>query len=276
MDLSLERWEGFTPSEREAVARELARQLPSGFTFHSLRLHQLGEQQHQVAFYQYGSARFALVPGGTVTLGYDAERLWEPNPDELQRLGKGRPRNMGCGSTTLFRWGDHVPCDRYPTDISPVEAAWRRKWVLSLGRLEYPPEGFIADWDYHRQPNAFGLFIASDPYKYELMAEIGTTRGGDGGWYHWRRCRVLHGLAYVGDRLFRRAFLQARSSGADFFRLHRCPPGARLAISECGGFAKPSVSIDVTSCPQFQASNSRLREASRQPPRSDRRGRRRL
>jgi hypothetical protein len=44
MDLSLERWEGFTPSEREAVARELARHLPSGFTFHSLRLHQLGEQ----------------------------------------------------------------------------------------------------------------------------------------------------------------------------------------------------------------------------------------
>lgn len=29
----------------------------------------------------------------------------------------------GAGATTLFRWGDHVPCDRYPTDISPAEAA---------------------------------------------------------------------------------------------------------------------------------------------------------
>lgn len=87
----------------------------------------------------------------------------------------------GCGEPTLFRWGDHVPCDRYPTDISPAEAAWRKNWVLSAGKLEYPPEGFASDWVEHRRPNAFGLSIASDPYKIELTNEIGVTRGGDGG-----------------------------------------------------------------------------------------------
>ena len=52
---------------------------------------------------------------------------------------------------------------------------------MSAGKLERPDEQFTSDWDYHRQANAFGLFIASDPYKYELVAEIGVTRGGDGG-----------------------------------------------------------------------------------------------
>lgn len=97
-----------------------------------------------------------------------------PTSDEWEFL-------CGSGARTLFRWGDHVPCDRYPTDISPEEAAWRRQWVISRGRLERPREGFNSDWDFHRQPNAFGLQIAHDPYKYELVAEPDQTRGGDGG-----------------------------------------------------------------------------------------------
>jgi hypothetical protein len=97
-----------------------------------------------------------------------------PTSDEWEFL-------CGAGARTLFRWGDHVPCDRYPPDISPEEAAWRREWVLSRGQLERPREGFNSDWDFHRQPNAFGLHIASDPYMYELVAEADRTRGGDGG-----------------------------------------------------------------------------------------------
>jgi hypothetical protein len=97
-----------------------------------------------------------------------------PTSDEWEVL-------CGAGARTLFRWGDHVPCDRYPTDISPEEAAWRRKWVVSRGRLERPRDGFNSDWDFHRQPNAFGLHIAHDPYKYELVSEPDRTRGGDGG-----------------------------------------------------------------------------------------------
>jgi hypothetical protein len=97
-----------------------------------------------------------------------------PTSDEWEFL-------CGSGARTLFRWGDHVPCDRYPTDISPEEAAWRRQWVISRGRLERPREGFNSNWDFHRQPNAFGLHIAHDPYKYELVAEPDRTRGGDGG-----------------------------------------------------------------------------------------------
>ncbi len=50
-----------------------------------------------------------------------------------------------------------------------------------MGKLEYPPEGFGSDWDFHIRPNAFGIFIASNPYQCELVAEPEIFRGGDGG-----------------------------------------------------------------------------------------------
>jgi len=87
----------------------------------------------------------------------------------------------GAASPALFRWGDHVPCDRYPTDLSPEEAKWRRQWALSRGELEEPAEGFVSDWDFHLRPSAWGVYIASNPYHCELLAESNLTRGGDGG-----------------------------------------------------------------------------------------------
>jgi hypothetical protein len=292
MDLSTDRWEGVAPVEREALARRLAKLLPTGFTFQAIRRFQLGEREHHVALYQKDDAAFVLIPGCEVSLGYDADRPWEPYPDELESwrqtseeygpvmpirdyiaevtlrlrrvelspllietaaghldweaIGLDDPevqallreygtkrlfemhhgyvsprirsgpqgeiiaeRNVprthaelaaqlasagfrfpssdeweyacGGGASTLFRWGDHVPCDRYPTDTSPAEDAWEKQWALSEGKLEYPAEGLASAWDYHRRPNAFGLMIASDPYKCELVSKIGVTRGGDGG-----------------------------------------------------------------------------------------------
>lgn len=321
--MTLDKWDGLTPKEHTAFAKDLARQLPDGFTFKSIRAFSLGEQKHQVAQLAFDGATFAFIPGGRVTLGYYADRPWEPTPDELESWESTaaeygirrtlrrhiaevtlRPRKVslrpfliettaaevgwdpiplddpganvivrehfrqkdkrarhvtehrgdsvlrvrrtedgtliaeradksthgqlndrlaragfrfptsdeweyacGAGARTLFRWGDHVPCDRYPTDISPEEAEWRRRWVLSRGRLKRPPGGFQSDWDLHRRPNAFGISIASDPYKYELVAEPGVTRGGDGG------CTICGGAGF---------FVGWLTLATPYFEAHSC------------------------------------------------------
>ena len=121
--------------------------------------------------------------------------------DEFQKTGFRLPTSdeweyiCGCGEQTLFRWGDHVPCDRYPTDISPEEAEFRKKWVRSRGTLARPAEGFVRDWDLHVRPNGLGISIASNPYHCELVSETGITRGGDGG------CSICGGYGFFAGWL---------------------------------------------------------------------------
>lgn len=85
----------------------------------------------------------------------------------------------GAGSTTLFRWGDFCPCDRYPTDNTADEA-----------RRRTPFEPDEPDWNLHRQPNLFGLPIAQNPYDLEIIADRGKIRGGDGG------CSICGGYGF--------------------------------------------------------------------------------
>src|SRR3954454_5261762 len=84
MDLSLERWAAVTSTEREGLARRLARQLPSGFEFVCLQHYRMGDQQHHVAHFRQVDSFFSLIPGGPVMLGYDADRPWQPTADELE------------------------------------------------------------------------------------------------------------------------------------------------------------------------------------------------
>jgi hypothetical protein len=62
-----------------------------------------------------------------------------------------------AGARTLFRWGNDCPAEEYPSEIGE------------------------STWDLHRRPNRLGLHIAHDPYHWEVCAEPGVMRGGDGG-----------------------------------------------------------------------------------------------
>lgn len=271
MDLTRERWAAMKAAERNRTAKALAKELPDGFVFDAVRVCKLGRQKKTVAFFKLGEVTFAMIPGGSVMVGYDKNRSWEPTEEEeeswagtkedfslrgsirqhIARVTR-RPKSVtvppllvettageigwepfdandpvvrkllrehrrapqltvtysdgntlrvtrnedgtvaaergaarthaelnaflkrsgfrfptvdeweylcGAGAETLFRWGDHAPCDCYPVGSGSEH------------------------WNLHRQPNTFGLTIASDPYQYELTATPGTTRGGDGGHY---------------------------------------------------------------------------------------------
>ncbi|MES2948710.1 MAG: hypothetical protein V4858_28160 [Pseudomonadota bacterium] len=298
------KWQQASPAERESAAYRLALALPTGFAFDAIRSFELAGRQCEIAQFRLGGARFSLIPGNTVHLGFNAAD-WAPTPEmllswqdtaqaygieeplnayvdartsatrsvtlapllvethyaevgwrpidsaceEVQALLKEYPRGVthvgetttrvavgddgrviaeradenslshaaialsfseagfrlptpdeweylcGTGATTLFRWGDHVPCDRYPTDISPEEAAWRRQWVLASGQLKPPAAGFRRNWEFHRVANAFGLNIAFDPYKMELTTQAGQTFGGDGG------CTICGGAGFLSGWL---------------------------------------------------------------------------
>ncbi len=109
----------------------------------------------------------------------------------------------GAGAATLFRWGDHAPCDRYPTDATG-QAAGQREGNMATKASDSQPEAFAPDWNLHRQANALGIHIASHPYDFELVAEPNITRGGDGG------CTICGGAGFfVGWLTLATAYFEA-------------------------------------------------------------------
>lgn len=69
--ITTDEWDSALCDVRKRVANDLVRMLPDGFDFTHVSPYQLGGQAHPVAHYRYRGARFVLVPGGKVELGYD-------------------------------------------------------------------------------------------------------------------------------------------------------------------------------------------------------------
>jgi|SRR6478736_348090 len=79
--LELDCWDQLSSAERLGIARQLVRELPDGFSFDSVCEYRLDKTVHEIASYRYGEASFALVPGGSVELGFDSA-TWTPTADE--------------------------------------------------------------------------------------------------------------------------------------------------------------------------------------------------
>jgi hypothetical protein len=94
----------------------------------------------------------------------------------------------GAGAQTLFRWGDDCPADFYPGETSAEHRRLNKAWVLSGGELAFTPPPAV--WDMHERPNLFGLRIASNPYKMDLVGDGPRLLGGDGG------CNICGGVGF--------------------------------------------------------------------------------
>ncbi len=78
-------WNAASPDERQAVARTIAKRLPDSFIFDGLETHSLGDQSHEIAFFHFEKAKFALVPGcSAAVLGYDRDRPFVLNPEQRE------------------------------------------------------------------------------------------------------------------------------------------------------------------------------------------------
>jgi hypothetical protein len=137
---------------------------------------ELGEYSYIVERDRDGTLRVWRRPPTTVR--YVEERLAQTG----MRLPTGDEWEYVCGAAapTLFRWGDDNPPDFCPID-TPAERVRERARALSRGLLH--PETAALGWDLHERLNLFGLRIAHDPYRMELVSDEPWTLGGDGGCY---------------------------------------------------------------------------------------------
>ncbi|GAA1927060.1 hypothetical protein GCM10009716_38910 [Streptomyces sodiiphilus] len=174
----------------------------------------LGARLHRVRVERNGR-EFALIPGGTVTLGLDLD-VWQPTPgqaaDYAESLGQGfgggpdlraylaqvlSPRRCVTLAAVLMAV-ENENLTELPADMPAALAArglrmptsdeWEHACGAGAGTLfrwgdECPldeiPYGH--DTGPQRQLSALGLRIAYDTYSVELTSDVTAVHGGDGG-----------------------------------------------------------------------------------------------
>jgi hypothetical protein len=219
--LQLSFWDQFTAREAEAVGWALARCLPAPWAFDGVELHEMGDQKRQVAFFTWEDTRFALIPGGEMTLGYDHGRPFVPDAESLDQWQRLSQREIDADwvgflnrcltplrQVTLAPFlleVEAAPCDQ--VRVSKEGPPTFDELCAELAKDGFRPPtsdewehacsgGSRALWRWgdeldplqgpdgrspYSRPNAFGLRIAFDSYEYEVCGPPLVVRGGDGG-----------------------------------------------------------------------------------------------
>ncbi|MGS2644666.1 hypothetical protein [Streptosporangium sp. LJ11] len=212
-DLSLDHWRTVDEATVRRIAQEAAG-LVAGRVSRVETVEHLGGEFHRVLVERDGQ-EFALIPGGTVRLGFDPN-AWQPTPEQeadyAESLSDGfghgenlraylthmlSPRRTAIVPTVLMAVEDE-PLEEFPADMPAILAErglrmpspdeWEHacgagtdtlfRWgdECPLDRIPYGPHDGP-----HQQLNAFGLRIAYDTYRAELSTDPSAVHGGDGG-----------------------------------------------------------------------------------------------
>lgn len=208
--LTREVWDQLDLHTAETVGRAVARCLPEPWAFVKVIRCASGDQKRCVAVFNYTGNDFALIPGGTVTLGYDPTRPL-PNAKVLREWAKEARAFTNSKEPAEVLWRRYlegqlsklrtVELKPYLIAVSPHQKS------TETGRAERAKiarEGFAlptadqwefaasggsrAVWHWGDDPpketpteHAFGLTVLQNSYVQEVIAESGTFRGGDGG-----------------------------------------------------------------------------------------------
>ncbi|MGW0704666.1 hypothetical protein ACWD4G_01560 [Streptomyces sp. NPDC002643] len=210
--LTLPEWRSFDIATARRIAEQAAESV-AGRVVRVETVEHLGAPLHRALIERAGQ-EFALIPGGRVTLGFDAG-AWRPTPEQTADYAESLAQGFGYADdlrdhlakvlsprrtvvlSTLLMAVEAENLTEPPAEMPGVLAArglrmptadeWEHacgagadtlfRWgdECPLDRIPYgDPTGP------HNEPNAFGLRIAHDTYSSELTGDA-SVRGGDGG-----------------------------------------------------------------------------------------------
>ncbi|WP_405618800.1 hypothetical protein OG292_30075 [Streptomyces sp. NBC_01511] len=216
-DLTFDRWRALDRDAAHHRAREAARLVDGRLVEFDGAPH-LGGVLHHAVIEREGQ-RFALIPGGEVTVGFDLAD-WRPLPEQVDSY---RTESLAGG----FGFDDDLVA-HLARHLTPRRTAVVPTVLMAVEPLELPEEAesvpdFLAglglrlpgpdEWEHacgagaqtlfrwgpacpldlspygehndptgeRRRPNAFGLRIARDVYESEMTSDPGSVYGGDGG-----------------------------------------------------------------------------------------------
>ncbi|WP_433891287.1 hypothetical protein [Streptomyces sp. CA-111067] len=212
-NLTLDQWRSIDPSTVRGIAMEAA-DLAEGRVAGIDVVEHLGAPLHRVRI-ERNATEFALIPGGTVTLGFDLD-AWEPTPEQAADYAESLAQGFGYGpdlrahlaqllsprrtvtlATVLMAVEDEnltAPPAAMPAVLAarglrmPSADEWEHacgagadtlfRWGSDcpLDRIPYED----GDGPQHRL-NSLSLHIAYDTYRTELTSDVTAAHGGDGG-----------------------------------------------------------------------------------------------
>lgn len=212
-DLSLAEWRSFDLPSARRVAQEAAGLVGGRVTAVDTVDH-LNAPLHRVLIERSGR-EFALIPGGTVTLGFDID-AWQPTLEQCDDYAESLEQGYGYGPDLRAHLAQVLSPRRSVTlatvlmaveDENLTELPASMPAVLADRGLRMPSSD---EWEHacgagadtlfrwgddcpldripygdgvgpQNQPNAFGLRIAYDTYRTELTSDVTAAHGGDGG-----------------------------------------------------------------------------------------------
>ncbi|MFE7763714.1 hypothetical protein [Streptomyces sp. NPDC057438] len=211
--LTLAQWRSFEAAVARRVAGAAAG-LVGGRLVGVEAVEHLGGPSHRARI-EWDGQEFALIPGGRVTLGFDAE-AWRPTAEQAADYAASREQGFADGADlrehlarvlsprrtvvlpAVLMAVEAEQLTEAPADMPavlaerglrmPTSDEWEHACGAGAGTLfrwgddcplDRIPYGDLTGP--HNEPNAFGLRIAHDTYTVELTGDTTQVRGGDGG-----------------------------------------------------------------------------------------------